>query len=277
LIPIETPARSEGQSGRRLHRFGSTFPSLNDRFHMQPETLPAVLVVDDDEVSLALICMMLEADGYRVSRAAGGEESLKIAAEHRDEDQPAVVLADLQMPGLCGRELALALRTVLPRARLIAMSATPRAVEGYDGFTGKPFDLAAFREACQSVPEPPITHSKRSIPNVLDEGVYRKLQRMMPPASLAEVYEVCLRDARERAAQMTALAQESGDDLKEVRRLAHAIKGGAGMVGASRLAQAAAELELGSYIRNDLMELINNLLIRCDELQRILVTKVPVP
>ena len=96
---------------------------------------------------------------------------------------------------------------------------------------------------------------------------------MMPAASLAEVYEVCLSDARSRAAQMTELAEAGGDDLGPVRRSAHAIKGGAGMVGAAMLASAAARLELGNYRKSDLPTLINNLLDSCDQLQRMLISK----
>jgi HPt (histidine-containing phosphotransfer) domain-containing protein len=185
------------------------------------------------------------------------------------------------MPGLCGRELALALRTLLPRAMIIAMSATPSPVEAYDGFVEKPLDLAALRRktlrtslenGTGSVDIQPAV--QKNIP-VLDERVHRKLQRTIPPAALAEVYEVCLKDARSRAEEMLGLLHEcsEGSGFPSIRRSAHAIKGGAGMIGASMLASAAAKLELGSYMRDDVPGLINNLLHCCDQLQRILMSK----
>ncbi|MGC2662206.1 MAG: Hpt domain-containing protein, partial [Bryobacteraceae bacterium] len=156
--------------------------------------------------------------------------------------------------------------------------ATPAEIEGYDGFLGKPLDPSAFRSLLANIGANPmragVGHPDNGNTAVLDEEVYLKLQRMMPASSLAEVYEICLKDARNRAAQMPNLADEDGEELRSVRRSAHAIKGGAGMVGARVLANAAARLELDVYRKDDLPELINKLLDSCDQLQRILVTKV---
>jgi HPt (histidine-containing phosphotransfer) domain-containing protein len=66
----------------------------------------------------------------------------------------------------------------------------------------------------------------------------------------------------------------AANDLASVRRIAHTLKGGAGMVGAQKLAAAAAKLELGDYRKENISELIDNLLFCCDELQRILLTKL---
>jgi CheY-like chemotaxis protein len=264
-----------------LPRWGASVPTDEAR----SQDLPSILVIDDDEISLAIIGMMLETEGYRVTQAASGEQALKETARLRKGSEPAVVLADLQMPGLCGRELALALRTLLPQATILAMSATPGDVEAYDGFVGKPLDLAALRKLTTAArldaktappPAPRLGRRHKAVPSetILDEEVYCKLQRMMPPSSLAEVYAVCLRDARQRAAQMPELARQDGDELRAVRHSAHAIKGGAGMVGATMLAHSAAQLELGDYQKGDLPELINKLLDSCDQLQRILMTKV---
>jgi CheY-like chemotaxis protein len=240
--------------------------------------LPTILVVDDDEVSLAVICMMLDAEGYEVLRASGGEEALKKAAKLKRGNVPTLVLADLQMPGLSGHELAVAIRARLPHAVLVAMSASPGSLDGYDGFVGKPLNPAELRRllarangvTAHAADDP----SSNAGAEVLDESVYFKLQRMMPAASLAEVYEVCIRDARQMAGRMVALADEDKVELRLVRRLAHTVKGGAGMLGAKMLAQAAAEVELGIYRKDDLPGLINKLLDSCDQLHRILITKM---
>ena len=242
------------------------------------EDLPTILVIDDDEVSLAVICMLLDAEGYRVLRAAGGDEALKEAAQQRTGSEPSVVLADLQMPGLCGRELALAMRTLLPRSVLIAMSATADAAEGYDGFIGKPLDTEALRRLIVRIDgatvEPEGKASDDTDAPVLDERVFHKLQRMMPATALADIYQVCISDVRRRAAEIPQLAERDGDDLQQVRQVAHAIKGGAGMVGAAMLAGIAARMESGSYRKDDIPGFINKLLDNCNQLQSILVTKV---
>jgi CheY-like chemotaxis protein/HPt (histidine-containing phosphotransfer) domain-containing protein len=241
---------------------------------------PTVLVIDDDEVSLEVIRVMLDSAGYRVLRAPGGNEALKQVAALPAGRGPSIVLADLQMPGLCGRELAMAMRALLPKAMIVAMSATPGDENGYDGFVGKPFDPASLQKLTlerqragqrargkTALLDDPKAH-------VLDDQIYRKLQRMMPPAALAEVYRVCIGDARTRAMEMRELASGDEENVQTMRRLAHSIKGGAGMVGARLLAKAAAQIELGSYRKDDLPDLINNLLDCCDQLQRILMSKV---
>jgi CheY-like chemotaxis protein len=239
---------------------------------------PTILVVDDDEVSLAVICMMLNAEGYEVLQATGGEEAVKKAAKLKRGNAPALVLADLQMPGLSGHELAMAIRARLPHAVLVAMSASPGSVNGYDGFVGKPLNPAELRPLLARAngvgAHAADAPSSDAISEVLDESVYFKLQRMMPAASLAEVYEVCIRDARQMATRMAVLVGEDKVELRLVRRLAHTIKGGAGMLGAKMLAQAAAEVELGIYRKDDLPGLINKLLDSCDQLHRILITKM---
>ena len=68
---------------------------------------------------------------------------------------------------------------------------------------------------------------------------------MMPLEAVSEIYETCLGDARARAWKCALLARRT--IWPSIRRMAHALKGGAGMVGAQKLAAAAAELELGDY------------------------------
>ncbi|MBB6142306.1 CheY-like chemotaxis protein [Silvibacterium bohemicum] len=241
---------------------------------------PTVLVIDDDEVSLEVISVMLDSAGYRVLQAPAGDKALKQLAGLPAGSGPSVVLADLRMPGLCGRELALAIRALLPKAMIVAMSATPGDEDGYDGFVGKPFHPASLQKLTLQRQRAGQRARGKTAPlddpkaPVLDEQIYSKLQRMMPAASLAEVYRVCIGDARTRALEMRDLVSKDKADAQTLRRLAHSIKGGAGMVGARLLAKTAAQIELGSYRKDDLPDSINNLLDCCDQLQRILMSKV---
>ncbi|EED35927.1 response regulator receiver modulated metal dependent phosphohydrolase [Luminiphilus syltensis NOR5-1B] len=60
-----------------------------------------VLVVDDTAEQIALMSGILNSH-YRVEAAKDGERALKIAAT---EPQPDVILLDLLMPGMTGREV----------------------------------------------------------------------------------------------------------------------------------------------------------------------------
>jgi CheY-like chemotaxis protein len=68
--------------------------------------LPVVLVAEDSDVQRKLLCKVLQSAGYAVLDAADGERALRLALEQ----QPDIVLADWQMPGLTGIELCAALR-----------------------------------------------------------------------------------------------------------------------------------------------------------------------
>lgn len=240
-----------------------------------------LMVIDDDAVSLAVLSLLLQAEGYEVMQAPGGSEAIHILAGLKIDSLPSVLLADLQMPGICGAELANALRTLAPQSILLAMSATPDKAEGYDGFLNKPLDLSVLRTAIETrenaaAPESAAaatTTEATTGPAILDEVIYLRLLRAMPPTAVSEIYTVCLSDARARAAGMRKAA--TAGDLEGIRQSAHTIKGGAGMVGARKLAAAAAELELGSYRIEDIPHLVDNILFCCDQLQRILLEKLP--
>ena len=64
-----------------------------------------VLVVDDDPGILEVISLMLNDGGYRVLRAASGEECVRVAAA----ELPEVILLDVQLPGMDGNATAASL------------------------------------------------------------------------------------------------------------------------------------------------------------------------
>ncbi|GGH15707.1 response regulator [Silvibacterium dinghuense] len=238
--------------------------------------LRSVLLIDDDEISLSLLSLQLASAGYSVQSASSGEAALRLIAEQPRDAAPDVVLADLQMPGLCGRELALALHALLPDCLLIAMSASLGETEGYDEFLYKPLKIEAFRVILEHRPREreetmqPALQQLEEIP-LLDERTFTKLKGMMSSAALAEVYGVCINDTRQRS---RLILEAAGKDEPQLRRLAHTVKGGASMVGASRIAAIAAFLESAQYAVTEVPELTNKLLLGCDQLERILMTKV---
>ncbi|MGH2934682.1 MAG: response regulator [Gaiellaceae bacterium] len=107
-----------------------------------------VLLVEDDVTVRTSVERMLSADGYGVVAAGGGEEAIAIAADLR----PDVVLTDVAMPGLNGRETAERIREIRPGVPVVFMSGyTDDAVlrrgigDGATPFLQKPFgtdDLA---------------------------------------------------------------------------------------------------------------------------------------
>ena len=205
-----------------------------------------ILVIDDDAVMTELLAAVLGMQGHEVMTAGCGEDALALLPGESFD----VVLTDLQLPGLRGRELAAALRSALAAgnasARLLGMSGSPpsdQELSAFDAFLLKPFTAEQFAEAAAGSPvassSGPWTLDPG--PSVLDEAVVARLSALLPAARLKELFQLTLSDARMRLELMQkALA---ADDLDTVRREAHAIKGGAGMVGASELHGLAARAE----------------------------------
>jgi len=115
-----------------------------------------VLVVEDEHAVLVMATMMLERFGYTVLPAAGPEEALRIAS---DQAVPiALLLTDVVMPGMNGRDLADRLLAVRPGLRCLFMSGyTARLIAHHgvldDGvpFIEKPFGMNALAAKVRAV------------------------------------------------------------------------------------------------------------------------------
>ncbi len=237
-----------------------------------------VLVVDDDILSLEIAMLLLRAEHFEVEGVDSGEAALHRLQQNRDA-MPEVLLVDMQMPGLAGNELAEQLR-ILTDAPRIAMSATkPAAAElqHYDGFLLKPLDVKQFRSRLEEL------HAGRSAPVASpvqsenaaecegevawDPAVRSKLEKLMPHAAVAEIFAACIQDARSRVQQL----RQQPTDRIALKSMAHTIKGGAGMVGASRIAMIAAQLESNVYQEDHLQQKLDGLLSACNEAESILL------
>ncbi|MCC6315523.1 MAG: response regulator [Thermomicrobiales bacterium] len=97
-----------------------------------------VLVVDDDPSIAALLCALLQDEGYDAHGVGDGEDALMAVAEAL----PDVIVADVMMPRLGGLEMTQALRDRGVGAPVVLMSAVYADVD-LPGirFVPKPFDL----------------------------------------------------------------------------------------------------------------------------------------
>lgn len=65
-----------------------------------------ILIIEDNEQNLYLTTFMLEKHGYEVVPARNGREGIQLAEEAR----PALILLDIQLPGMDGYAVARELR-----------------------------------------------------------------------------------------------------------------------------------------------------------------------
>jgi PAS domain S-box-containing protein len=82
-----------------------------------------VLVVEDQDGIRDLVGESLRRNGYRVLLAADGDQALQIAGVHADAIH--LLVTDLAMPNIGGRELAHRLTQLRPRMRVLFMSGYP--------------------------------------------------------------------------------------------------------------------------------------------------------
>jgi DNA-binding response OmpR family regulator len=115
-----------------------------------------VLVADDDEDILTLVCYRMEKAGYSVVKARDGEEALRLAAEHR----PDLAILDVMMPKADGYEVTRRLRSEEATARMPVILLTARAQEhdvqrgfeaGADDYIRKPFSPQELRARVQAI------------------------------------------------------------------------------------------------------------------------------
>jgi two-component system cell cycle sensor histidine kinase/response regulator CckA len=93
----------------------------------EPRPLPGtppgdetVLVVEDEESVRRLITSILELNGYTVLAAGNATEAIEIGASHAARID--LLLTDIDMPDIHGRELAQRIRAARVETRLLYMS-----------------------------------------------------------------------------------------------------------------------------------------------------------
>ena len=113
-----------------------------------------VLIVDDDLAILDLMKNILKGFNFNPSVARSGEEALETARN----DAPDVILLDLHMPGMGGREVIDALKAepALREVPVIILSGEMLARRELDALGAvcsvtKPFDLPILIERIRSV------------------------------------------------------------------------------------------------------------------------------
>jgi len=113
-----------------------------------------ILVVDDEAAIREVTRRILTLGGYDVIDAAGGEEALSLIAD--DAERVDLLLTDVIMPRMSGKELAERFASLRTGARVLYMSGYSDRLIGLDGVDAlveKPFDreglLAAVDRALQ--------------------------------------------------------------------------------------------------------------------------------
>lgn len=124
-----------------------------------------ILIVDDEETFISFLAPLLERNGYTVTTAYNGREALNLV-KHR---KPDLIVTDVIMPGLNGRELLRELRKLNIWTPVILLTQIGESYEkaialneGADDYLDKPFDPYELIARIQAV----LRRSNQQIPSL---------------------------------------------------------------------------------------------------------------
>jgi two-component system cell cycle response regulator DivK len=111
-----------------------------------------VLVVEDNPANMTLAVFLLQSVGHTVIRATDAEAGLTLARD----DQPALILMDIQLPGMDGLEATVLLKGAQATRAIPVIALTALAMKGdeeriraagCDGYIAKPMGYREFLAA----------------------------------------------------------------------------------------------------------------------------------
>jgi diguanylate cyclase (GGDEF)-like protein len=215
-----------------------------------------VLVAEDNRTNQMVAAGMLAMNGCECEFASNGREAMEAARRNRFD----LILMDCSMPEMDGYEATAHIRNFEEplgrRTPIVAMTANTQQGDaekclaaGMDDYLAKPITLVELRQKLErwlaraeqsGQPELPVVLAHENDGNPLDEAVFDKLREILGPALLQTVTPF-LEDTPGYLSQMQLGLGDNNADV--VRAAAHSIKGSAGNLGATTLAQLAKEAE----------------------------------
>jgi len=114
-----------------------------------------ILIIDDNPLNLKLLTYIVSAKGYAVRTATTAEEALAIL----DAYLPAVMLVDIQLPGMDGLELTRRVKASQRTRHIVVFAVTAGAMKGdkeralaagCDAYFAKPVERLALLAAMAS-------------------------------------------------------------------------------------------------------------------------------
>jgi CheY-like chemotaxis protein len=134
----------------------------------RPAEGETILVAEDEDAVRALTCRILRKRGYHVLEAKDGREAVEVARAH--EGEITLLVTDVIMPHLNGRELSESIAGIMPDVKVLYMSGytddalLQRGVlqSGTGNFLEKPFTPEALATKVREILESEGARCRRS-------------------------------------------------------------------------------------------------------------------
>ncbi|WP_022940784.1 response regulator [Psychromonas hadalis] len=211
-LPIASETESKENNFTQNQHFQAPIPyqQVNistDALPTNPDA-PLLIVADDEAVNLQVLMSFLRLEGYRVKTAINGQETLELI----EEEQPALILLDVMMPGMSGYEVCQAIRKLhdratLPIIMLTALSQSKDRVRGFEvganDYVSKPFNQKEISARVNAHLQATQTQTLTSQNNHLQHSLQEH-----------ELVEACLLETQ---AHLFTLLEHSPDAILSIR------------------------------------------------------------
>lgn len=114
-------------------------------------TPPTILVVEDDAIVRMLIVDVLEELEYKVLEADGSEQALEVLQDQTQQIN--LMMTDVGLPGMDGRELAIKARELRPALEVLFASGYAESIDVPKDMhmIGKPFSIDQLRDKVKQI------------------------------------------------------------------------------------------------------------------------------
>jgi CheY-like chemotaxis protein len=201
------------------------------------------LIVEDNRINQLLLLKKLEQHGFHsLLLAKNGQEAVALALNNN----PDLILMDIQLPDMNGNEAIRSLRNKKFTAPIIAVSADASSKDmaassaaGASGYISKPIDFAAFFSKIAEFITAESDQNDRPRTNAHADRI--------DPSVSAAAKNVFITDSQEKLEILTAALKHADDEnqMEKIKAIAHEYKGNAGYFGLKELERIAIELDMG--------------------------------
>ncbi|MCL2168856.1 MAG: response regulator [Defluviitaleaceae bacterium] len=254
VVTVRIPQQTAGSEilgakiAQSLQQFEMSRNFSEKKFKFTPEPMPygKVLVVDDVYANLYVAKGLLAFYGINVETCESGYKAIEKIEGGSVYD---IIFMDQMMPGMSGTETMHKLRKAGYTAPIVALTANAligQAEEsiksGFDGFISKPIQTmhlnTILHRFIKDKQPPEIIEAAQ----VADSGVLGDIDGYMSSADLADVLRADFVASHKDTFSRISQALDSGN-IPTAHRLAHTLKGVAGLIQEPELVRLAGDME----------------------------------